>query len=198
VLRFDEGTLVHELARLAPRARVAFAALCAERLVPTYEDFCRQAGRGNSLTLEQMLDRVWKHVLGIDEMSAEDIRGEINRAMDLIPGKGEALGLDEQAYADDAASAVAYTFRAMESGEPQEAAWAARRAYEAGDYYVTTRLGIEDEGQVLRHPIIQAEFARQRQDLQELFGITEEPGQVFKRLRTRAKADGRNFFAPPL
>jgi len=194
MLRYDAAALVHDLTRLGIRSRVAFAASCGERLFPAYEDFCRQAIKGDRAALAGILERVWQHLLG-DEMNTEQIRAEQSRCMALTPGEDDEPWLEEQAYADDAASAIAYTLRALESGEPQEAAWAARRAYEAADHHVMHRLGVEDESQVLTHPVVQAEFSRQRRDLEELMGARQESAGLFARLRDRAKAEAATFFS---
>jgi uncharacterized protein YjaG (DUF416 family) len=197
MLRYDEADTIRALAAIPRNSRVAFAAACAERLFPAYEDFCRKDRRGDQAAMAEILERVWKHLLG-DEIEAEQIRAELTRCMALIPGEEDEPWIREQAYADDAASAIAYALRTLESGDPQEAAWAARRTYEAADHHVTHRLGIEDETQVLNHPIVQAEFARQRRDLDELRGAKRESIQLFARLRDRARAEARLFFASSL
>jgi hypothetical protein len=194
MLRYDKAALVRDLARVGIKSRVAFAASCAERLFPAYEDFWRRAGRGDRATLAEALEAVWQHLLG-DEMSTEQIRAELGRCMALIPGEDDEPWVEEQAYADDAASAMAYTLRALDTGEPQEAAWAARRAYEAADHHVMHRLGVDGETQVLAHPIVQAEFSRQRRDLDEILGARRESAGLFVRLRDRAKAEAPAFFA---
>lgn len=193
MLRYDEAALVRDLGRVGRNSRIAFAAACAERLFPAYDNFCRRAGRGDRDALAGILKRVWQHLLG-DKMSGEQVRADLQRCMELIPGEDDEPWVDEQAYADDAASAIAYTLRAIESGEPQEAAWAARRAYEAADHYVIHRLGIEGESQVLAHPIIQAELSRQRRDLEELLGAGQESVGLFVQFRDRARAEAPAFF----
>ena len=192
MLHYDEATLVRDLARMSIKFRVAFAASCAERLFPAYEAFSSRAGRGDRV-LGAILEQVWQHLLG-DEMSTEQIRLALSRCMALIPGEDDEPWLNEQAYADDAASAIAYTLRALENGEPQDAAWAARRAYEAADHHVIYRLGIEGEAQVLAHPIVQAEFSRQRRDLEELLRARQDSAELFIRLRDRARTEAPAFF----
>src|SRR5262245_55148515 len=136
MLRHDEAALVCHLGRLGNDSRVAFAAACAERLLPAYNEFCRRAGRGSRDALAGILEKVWLHLLG-NKMSTAQIRAELDRSMSFIPGEDDEPWVDEQPYADDAASAVAYALRALETGEPREAAWAARRAYDAADHHVT-------------------------------------------------------------
>ena len=191
-LHYNEAALVHDLDRVGDQSRVAFAASCAERLFPAYEDFCRRAGRGDRAMLGWILARVWNHLLG-DPMRSQHLHEALERCIELIPGEDEEPWVAEQAYADDAASAIAYTLRALDGGQSQEVAWAARRAYEAADHHVTHRLGIE-ELQVLAHPIVQREFSRQRRDLDELLGAAEGSTALFARLRDRAKAEASMFF----
>jgi hypothetical protein len=192
---YDEAVLVRDLARLARHARVAFAASRAQRLFPAYEDFCRRAGRGDPEALAGILERVWLHLLG-DPMSGDEIRAALDGCLRLIPGEEDEPWIDEQAYADDAASAIAYTLGALDTGEAQEAAWAARRAYEAADHYVVHRLGVASESQVLAHPIVQGELSRQRRDLVELLGAPQGSPELFARFRDRARAEAPAFFAP--
>ena len=61
----------------------------------------------------------------------------------------------------------------MQSADPQEAAWAAGRAYDSLDFFVSTRDNISpsDPGAeivILSDPMIQAEFERQARDLADL------------------------------
>ena len=45
MLKFQEQVLKHDLDRLPPRSRVAFAASCAQRLAGIYRHFLAQTGR---------------------------------------------------------------------------------------------------------------------------------------------------------
>lgn len=113
--------------------------------------------------------------------------------MALIPGEGREPWGDDQAYADDAASAAAYVLRALETGDAREAAWAARRSYEAADHYVMYRVGVEGEEQVLIHPIVQGELARQHRDIEALLSADDNDRDLIVRLRERANEEGREF-----
>jgi len=192
-IAFDEAELARKLNGLAPRSRVAFAAACAERLLPAYEAFTELAGRGDARALGDMLARIWKNLLG-QKMGPNELQADIDRCMELIPGEDEEPWFDGQPYADDAASAVAYTLRALQRGDSQESAWAARRAYEALDHHVTHRLGIDDEVQAAGHPAVQAELLRQRRDLHELDAAGEDPADAILRLRDRAREEASDVF----
>jgi uncharacterized protein YjaG (DUF416 family) len=192
---FNEAELVQKLDELVPRARVAFAAACAERMLPAYVAFSTRANRGDAPALAEMLERVWNDLLG-DRIEIRQLQTCVERCAALIPGEDEEPWLEDQPYADDAASAVAYTLRALERGEPRESAWAARRAYEALDHHVTHRLGIDDEDQAASHVLVQAELQRQARDLEDLRVAGEKPADAIVRLRDRARVEAPTFFGP--
>jgi hypothetical protein len=94
-----------------------------------------------------------------------------------------------------------YAYRCRQNEEAQEAAWAARHAYEAIDNWVINREDIDisergAEQRVLSHPLVQAELARQRRDLEELLGVRDEGAvaDALVRLRDRAKAEASIVF----
>jgi hypothetical protein len=65
---------------------------------------------------------------------------------------------------------MAYAIRCLLTPEPQEAAWAARRPYEAADQAAIRVLGVQPglpntEVAIKSHSFVQRELARQRQDL---------------------------------
>jgi uncharacterized protein YjaG (DUF416 family) len=190
VLDFDETQLVRDLESLLPRMRVAFAAACAERLRPAYLAFAERAGAGDPEAFEASLDRLWSD---LDEhpMTDDELRDRIEECMALIPQEDDGAWSAEQAYAEDAAAALAYALRCRQSGQSQEAAWAARRAYEAIDYYVTA-LGTND--QVLSHPLVQAELGRQQQDIKKLKTPDADVRRIIAKLRERAEKDAICFF----
>lgn len=200
---YDEATLIRDLGRVSSDARVAFAASCAQRLLPAYARYWQRTARGEPETLAQILERVWQHLLG-ERMSIYAASEAVSRCMGLIPGEpawaavppsADWPWVDELPYADDASSAVTYALRALQSGKAQEAAWAARRAHDAAAYYVTHHLGIDSDSIVRAHPIVVAEVSRQRRDLDELIAADRE--LIVERLRDRAKDESLAFFRWP-
>jgi uncharacterized protein YjaG (DUF416 family) len=191
--RFDESELARKIEQLAKQQRVAFAAACAQRLFPSYNRFAQKTGRGNSATLMSLLEALWKD-LNQNQMSEAEIDSSISVCMGLIPQEEDQPWVNEQACAEDAASAVVYALRCRRTGETQEAAWAARRAYDCLDHYVISSERIDtnmpgQEERVLSHSLIQAELDRQHRDLDELHA-----GSVtLDRLQNRAKVDSAAF-----
>lgn len=200
--RFDENCLVLKLKELPRELRVAFAAACAQRQLPAYEAFHQETGEGDPAALAGMLERVWQDLSG-RPMATDDLRSMIDRCMVLTPSE-EAVDhwTDHHAYAEDASASVAYALRTRLTGEAQEAAWAARRAYESLDQYVIRQLGIDvneprAEDRIVGHPLIQKELEREERDLEELAtgpDRSSAPDVLVAALRARAEEEGTHFF----
>lgn len=206
LLRYNEHELLLALEGLPAHLRVAFAALCAERLMPAYLTFSRKTGRGKPRVLVANLERLWRDIEG-SEIAAEEIVMKTNESMALVPDEDDSPWVEEQACAEDAAAALAYAFRTRHTGRSQEAVWAARRAYEALARYASNREHIDmdkpcAEEVVASHPLVQAELARQRRDLDDLAMAagTGDLDAKLAALRERAKLDADRFCkgeAPP-
>jgi len=200
MLKFDERALAAELGGVARWGRVAFAAACAERLIPAYRRFSERTGRGNAQKIASILDRLWDDLAGMP-MTEADLKAKADACMALVPQEDGGPWVEEQAAAEDGAAAVAYTLRCRQSGEAIEAAWAGRRTYEALDHFVINRENIDTnqpggEWQVLGHPLVQAELRRQRRDLDELMGMVGKSlPDLARRLHERAKSEAAIFFA---
>ncbi len=196
MLRFDEKTLTAALERLPQPLRAAFAAACAERLMPAYDAFSRSSGRGDPIALREILSRLWDDLAG-NAMTSAELKSRIDDCMKLIPREDEGVWIPQQAAAEDAAAAVAYALRCRQNGRSQEAAWSARRLYEAHDHYVVTNGNIDTnvagaEALVLKHPLIQTELMRQQRDLDELSNVGSVANAV-STLRARAMTEGISF-----
>jgi len=198
-LIYDEQRLFGELNRLPAHLRVAFAAACAERLFPAYEHYWEQSRNKSEHDLTSLLERLWLD-LRSNALEDSEIDEAIEKCMSVVERLNDGDWIEGQAAADGAASALCYALRCRKTGETQEAAWAARRLYEVLDDFVINGEHIDTnqpgaESRVLAHPLIQAELARQRLDLEELLGADEAsiPGTVI-RLQERAKAEAHLFF----
>ena len=152
---FDETVLISRLEALAPNARTAFALACARRLQPfLHSDSQTEALVRESLALLEasVLDNA---------LSQEGLREVLVRVED-----------SPELDADPVAS-TCFALRAWVHGASREAAWAARRAYDARDQMVWEELGLQfsdpgAEERVLAHPLIQHELRTQREDLNAL------------------------------
>jgi uncharacterized protein YjaG (DUF416 family) len=198
-LNFSEQWLIKKLDELPAPLRVLFAATAAERLLPAYLNYSRLTGRGNPAALSAALERLWRDIEG-QRMNGEQVEESLELVMKLIPREDDSSWVPEQAWAEDAATAVAYALRCRENGRSTESAWAARRAYEALDHFVIAKTGIDisrpgANEEVLSSPLIQAELSRQRRDMDELrVGGNEDVVGVARRMRERALAESKIIF----
>ncbi len=196
VTTYNEQHLIAGLDRLPQSLRVVFATSCAERLFPSYVAFWEKTDRGDPKRLRGCLDRLWRD-LECNDIREEEIQECIALCMKLIPQEDDEPWVIEQVAAEDAAEAVAYALGCKQSGEAQQAAWAARCVYEALDHFVINSEGIDinepgGEERVWSHPLVQAELLRQQRDLDELFTVapSEEPASdLVTNFRNRAKAE---------
>lgn len=198
MLTFDERWLVSELNRVSKKLRATFAAACAERLIPAYRRFYEMTKRGDPMALALILERLWQDLQGL-ALTDDELKGALDTCTQLIPNEDAGVWITEQAAAEDGAAAVAYSIRCRQGGEAQEAAWAARRIYEALDYFIISKEGINTNDQgaeqlVLSHPLMQEELARQMRDINELTGGGDDELNLIVRIRDRAKAEATVIF----
>lgn len=194
MLRYDEQSLVEALTRLPVTSRVMFAASCAERLMPLYRRYQDASDEPNPDQLGAALEAAWGAALGAiptDRLSAWQIVAE-----GLVPDEDDESWVDEYAYGQNGAAAVAYALRTALTGEPQEAAWAARQVYEAADFAAQQQLpgldqnqpGAEDE--LLSTPVAQEALARLRDDMLALELGDLPIDRVLALARERARQGG--------
>jgi uncharacterized protein YjaG (DUF416 family) len=199
ILSFDEESLTTELDRIALPLRVVFAATVAERLLPVYVSFSHKAGRGNPDRLTEILDRLWRDIQGT-RMDPEELQQNIDLSSDLIPREDDIPWIPDQAWTEDAVAAVTFALRSRQNGKSQEAAWAARRAYEALDHFVISHENIDPnivgaEEQILSNPLIQDELMRQQRDFGELYAEDlQDVATLARKVRQRAKAESAGMF----
>lgn len=199
-LFFDERQVVLRLQELSPPLRVAFACACAERLMPAYKRFWERTGRGSAKELRELLTAVWNHVEHRIALGSEALDVALQACMALIPRPDDEPWVDEQPLAEDSAAAVAYAIRCLQTGDVQEAAWAARRVYEGLDNFVIARENIDvnapgAEALVLQHGIVQKELNSQEQDLRMMAGASaQDSSPIIRAMRERAASTPHSLF----
>lgn len=172
MLKFHEQSLKQELDQLPRRSRVAFAASCAQRLVSVYHSFAAKSGQaGRANLVEHAMDYIWAHILAVPEK--ETAVRQLANVMALLPDEDAPGWTPLTAYAENALSAMAYCLQCLQSGDAQDATWAARHVYDALDQLVTSRDKISPsepgaEARILCDIAIQAELERQARDIADL------------------------------
>lgn len=138
-------------------------------------------------SLKTALDCAWESILTGDQ-SVENCEKQLEITMELIhtiPPKAGSFKL----YAEDPIAAVAYTLRTIISDNPEEPTWAAQRMFETVTRYIGTQEQFALKGpdlvkELIKQPLMQAEFSRQFEDLEQLIECTVETG---RKVRTRAE-----------
>lgn len=133
--RYDESGLTKRLSSLDREAKTAFAAACAERLLPLFDRYAKAAQLPEEeARLSAVVAAAWEAAAGGgDEAEA---RGLQAAAEAMVPSDDGDDWFLEMGYGQNAAAAAAYAIRTWLTDDPQEAAWAARQVYEVADYGV--------------------------------------------------------------
>jgi hypothetical protein len=132
---YDERQIRDQLDGLPAVSRVAFAAACAEWLYPCYEEFARSTGQGDPAALRTVIDAAWR-LAGSEPLPRNDIELLQTLAESLVPNDDDEGWSTLSPLAQNAAASAAYAVRTWLLEDPQQAVWAARQVFEAGDYLV--------------------------------------------------------------
>jgi hypothetical protein len=184
MLNYDEAQLLDVLKAMPPDSRLACAAAAATRLVPACERFAAlhaTAGRGRA---RQIAAAIWHCIEGRDP-DPPNWRAVLNEVMAMIPGEDVEGGM-LTLLAEDALACLAYAVRCLLTDDPQQAAWALGREYDAADQVAIALMGIvpknaKQEAKVLCHPLVQRALGRQYQDmiLLQQDGVAELQRQAY-------------------
>jgi uncharacterized protein YjaG (DUF416 family) len=197
VYRFVESEIIATLRKIPTEVRVGFALLCAWRLLPAYDRYCYDAGISNNPTIIALADKLRQHLMGFP-MAAVELEKAFNACLAMVPQEDPWIG-ESQAYAESAATALAYAFQAACSDGIQEALWASTAAYEAVDYFAGTKVSLDNdynEEARINHIAVQSELARQWRDLSEFvtIGSTGLTGADWSRHFLRATLEREQVF----
>ncbi len=132
---YDEQQIRDQLDGLPSVSRVAFAAACAEWLYPCYEEFARSTGQGDPAMLRAVIDAAWS-LAEFEALPRNDIERLRALAESLVPNDEDENWSTLSPLAQNAAASAAYALRTWLLEDPQQAVWAARQVFEAGDYLV--------------------------------------------------------------
>jgi len=161
---FDERALVRQLEGLPSRDRIAFAAAAATRQLGNVERFC------SASSPRRIATQLWA-ALRAEPVELSAWSRHLDEAMSLLDELDEGDWV-ARALAVDGLASLAYAIRCFLTKDAQEAAWAARRAYEAADQIAILALRALDkdfdlnksEADVSAHLLVQRELERQRND----------------------------------
>jgi hypothetical protein len=168
MLNYDEAQLLDVLKAMPPDSRLACAAAAATRLVPACERFADLHATPARGRARQIAAAIWHCIEGSDP-EPPNWRAVLGEVMAMIPGE-EVEGGMLTLLAEDAFACLAYAVRALLTDDPQQAAWALGREYDATDHAAMALTGIvpknaKQEAKILSHPLVQRALNRQYQDM---------------------------------
>lgn len=196
MISFDESDLVRKLSALSPWRRAVFAALVAERLMPGCERVESADGRNVQETLTKALTDLWNRIQVV--LPGVVIQQEINSCMSLLPTDAESWARANP-FAEEVIAAAIYALQSLHSESAREAAWAARRGYEAVDRFVIAQGRIDigttaGEKEILNNPLVQSELRSQLEDLANLSDPTfQSEGKRLSQLRALARSKAHTY-----
>jgi len=195
-LDFYQAELGARLGRMPPENMAAFAACCAQRLYPACVRYFELKDDEQGAVFSGALEAIWSTLMD-EERDAAALGTLESRCADAIPDDDEAFSAGEP-YAEDACTAIVMTLRAMLTGDPRNAVWAAQCVYEALDNFVLARSGRQDcvvESGTL-DPRIRRELQRQREDLSRLEGLRRGPlwRAELARLRAESRMESEKLY----
>lgn len=184
---YDETSIVGRLSNLDRTRKTAFAAACAQRLLPLYLRYSEAVPTVDGATIRSVVSLVWEVLRG----AQLDLRPQQQIAEGQVPAEDDNWVL-ETGYAQNAAACAAYAVRAWLTDDAQEAARAARQAYEVSDYAAQQLLGDIDlnapdaESKLAGHELVQAALDAIERDLR----LVEGHDPDFESLAARATDEG--------
>lgn len=173
-LKYDEEAMVERLRGLPPVQRTLYALLCVSRILPAYRRYQEKTGHGDADAVEAVAERLWEAVEG-GSVERLDLEAGLSLVSSLMPSEDD-WDDETQPYAEDALAALAYAIRAQLTEDPQEAAWAGRRCYEAAEYLASSLDTVDSTkrrspavADLL--PIVKAELEQQNRDLENVITL---------------------------
>jgi len=193
--RFSEEVLAHAVQALSPKARLAFALSCGERLFPNYVAFLRENAWGNAAPLRAALDTGWE-MLDDRTVSLADRRALMERVEAEAPNT-EDFDTILVSSALDAATAASLVLRLLDDGSPSTVVAIAALCRDTVDMFVQDREALEPsqsdfEERIGNHPLMQRELQRQATDINELSefgGTTMEVERIRQKWRSPARSN---------
>jgi hypothetical protein len=193
MLEYDEMLLMLHLEPLDRLAKTAFAAACAERMVPLSDRYARRVGDSwREQRLAAIVSAAWQAASGND-VDATLLETE---AEAMVPDEDDEGWTAGRSYAGNAAAAAGYAIRTWRTNDPQHAAWAARQMFDAADlaYFQANPGGSflteAEQKASLESTVVQSAISAIQRDLEAV-----KNGWSPSDLRQRAQQEGQEWAA---
>ena len=201
-LRRSRDELSKKLSSLPRRLRTAFAAACAQRLMPGYIRSASRNLNANPQQAVKILDELWNDIRG-GSADGNKLNRDVESCAALLPGDDVSYfeGIE---YAENAILSLIFAIESELKGAAERAAQAAGEVHDSLFIFVQGLVGdVESRADMARidsHPLMQAELRRQAADLADLESAAKNPGSeppIIARIRRRAEADSEFLFRLP-
>jgi len=192
---FDLDSLEKRIARLPPRHRAAFAALCTERMLPNYAAFTRICRWGEPQKLRDALDKVYE-ALATGTVDSDALRKLKAACEKQIPDLDDFAD-ESVSWAADAGHALQATFECLLTGDPRQAASCATVAKDTVDNFIQEQMELSYSDPVLAgkledDPLLLREMSRQQYSLDALEKLKALDAKSVKQLRTEFGGQGKS------
>lgn len=187
---FEENKIKNDLVNLPFRKKLVFAASCCERLLPFYFAFFKNENWGNPIFLRSALDKIWE-MAQTEQLSNGEIAELYNQCLLLVPDS-EDFTSAYTSQAQNASSAICYTFEFCQNKEISFLGFVARVSFEAVEMYVN----IVNDPTLNSHPadsyfdkwtqtapLLLAEIKKQNDDIEFISSNIEITTELIKQIR---------------
>lgn len=166
MFKFDEEALLQSLLASTLQQQAAFALAAATRQLTSFERVARLQGWPFSNEPRSITVDLWNVATTKLHVDATKWRSTLEDIFSWIPTEDDESWNIQFAFVQDCLYSLCYCVRLILSGDPQEAVWAAKSAYEAADQAAIRVLHVdisrpEVEHEILAHGIVQRELKRQ-------------------------------------
>jgi uncharacterized protein len=171
---FNPADLRTKLDRLSPRGRIVFLLSCAERLAPNYSAFSTHHGWGDAGALQQALELGWRYLFG-QKVDAGEVHRCLARCEAATPDT-EDFDSEYVSSGLDAIVCCAFVLELLIEDNSQKVVEGASLARDTVDMHIQEAESLHPqdpalEEKIFRHPLMQRELQRQREDLEMLTQI---------------------------
>lgn len=170
---FNRSLVLSDVAGMAPQERLAFALSCVERMIPNYRYFQKKYDWGDSEVLLEAAEIAWLHLAGTvtHRRRVEEV---VNKCEQVLPDT-EDFDSIYVSSALDAGVACIELLNFVLASDISLVATIAELCIDSVDMYVQELEEMDAqhpnlEGNILTHPLMQAELERQANDRQLLLG----------------------------
>ncbi|MEZ5479446.1 MAG: DUF416 family protein [Thiolinea sp.] len=173
---FDEVELQQALSSLTLWKQQLFLLLVCQRLLSGFYAFADETGCQGKKELSDLIEKAWNHLL--QGITQSDLAEEQMQAEALAPDTENYRSIYTSS-ALDAAVAISLLMQSFQDGQTDIIVQGVTLARDSVDMYVQELENMDAaapdlENKILKHPLMQQELRRQREDLAWIVALNED------------------------